>query len=39
MQKVAAPTAAVPDFTGETLLVVRASCGAPQPSGTMRGAA
>jgi LacI family transcriptional regulator len=39
LQKVAAPTAAVPDFTGETMLVVRASCGAPQPCGSMRGVA
>ena len=36
LQKVASPTAAVPDFMGETQLVVRASCGAPQPSGSMR---
>jgi LacI family transcriptional regulator len=39
MQKVAAPAAAVPDFTGETLLVVRSSCGAPQPSESVRGVA
>jgi LacI family transcriptional regulator len=32
LQKVAAPIATVPDFTGETMLVVRASCGTPQPS-------
>jgi LacI family transcriptional regulator len=36
LQKIAAPAAAVPDFTGETLLVVRVSCGAPQPSGNQR---
>ena len=30
LQKVAAPTAPVPDFMGETQLVVRASCGAPR---------
>jgi LacI family transcriptional regulator len=36
LQKIAAPSAAVPDFTGETLLVVRVSCGAPQRSGNQR---
>ncbi len=36
LQRVSAPTAAVPDFIGETLLVVRVSCGAPQPSGNKR---
>jgi LacI family transcriptional regulator len=36
LQKFAAPGAAVPDFVGETLLVVRASCGAPQPSADRR---
>jgi LacI family transcriptional regulator len=39
LQKVATPTAAVPDFTGETMLVVRESCGVPRPSGNERGAA
>jgi LacI family transcriptional regulator len=32
LQKVASPSAAVPDFVGETILVVRASCGAPLSS-------
>jgi LacI family transcriptional regulator len=36
LHKVARPTAPVPDFTGETQLVVRASCGAAQPSAGRR---
>jgi len=36
LQKITTPAAVVPDFAGETLLVVRASCGALRASGTER---